>query len=93
MSKLSTVNFHHYNDQFVDATTAVYNYPPLTPPLQNKLFNVVSADGYYCSFCGKETSDGVYLVSGPGVHICNKCVDMCNSILEDINLRKRKVEK
>ncbi len=36
-----------------------------------------------CSFCGK-TQDAVHrLIAGPGVFICNECVELCQSILED----------
>lgn len=36
-----------------------------------------------CSFCGK-TQDAVQrLIAGPGVYICNECVELCQSILED----------
>ena len=36
-----------------------------------------------CSFCGK-TQDEVYrLIAGPGVYICNECVELCESILSD----------
>ena len=37
----------------------------------------------YCSFCGK-TQDEIYrLISGPGVYICDECVNLCNIILAD----------
>ena len=36
-----------------------------------------------CSFCGKEASLVERLIAGPGVYICNECVELCNSILED----------
>ena len=36
-----------------------------------------------CSFCGKP-QDMVYkLITGPGVCICDECVELCNSILYD----------
>ena len=34
-------------------------------------------DGLYCSFCGKHRSEVDQLVSGPGVFICNECVELC----------------
>ena len=37
---------------------------------------------YRCSFCGKTEDEVEQLISGPGVYICNECVDLCNSILE-----------
>ena len=36
-----------------------------------------------CSFCGKEQRQVKKLVAGPGVYICNECVELCNDILED----------
>lgn len=36
-----------------------------------------------CSFCHKAESDGVRLVQGPGVYICNECVALCVNILEE----------
>ena len=36
-----------------------------------------------CSFCGKDANMVERLVAGPGVYICNECVELCNSILED----------
>ncbi len=35
-----------------------------------------------CSFCGKGHSEVKKLIAGPGVYICNECVDLCVSILE-----------
>lgn len=36
-----------------------------------------------CSFCGKTQDDVHRLIAGPGVYICNECVELCESILED----------
>ena len=36
-----------------------------------------------CNFCGKDASMVERLIAGPGVYICNECVELCNSILED----------
>ena len=35
-----------------------------------------------CSFCGKPNSQVKKLVAGPGVYICDECVDLCVSVLE-----------
>jgi len=35
-----------------------------------------------CSFCGKTHSEVKKLVAGPGVYICNECIDVCSSILD-----------
>ena len=37
-----------------------------------------------CSFCGKNSSDVARLIAGPpGVYICNECVDLCYSIVNE----------
>jgi hypothetical protein len=41
------------------------------------------ADTMCCSFCGKEQDAIAKLIAGPGVFICNECVDLCNHILAD----------
>lgn len=38
-------------------------------------------DGLYCSFCGKHRTEVDQLVSGPGVFICNECIELCNEII------------
>ena len=35
-----------------------------------------------CSFCGKTDSEVSKLIAGPGVHVCDVCVGVCNRILE-----------
>jgi len=34
----------------------------------------------HCSFCTKEEPDVAQMVAGPGVYICNECVDLCLQI-------------
>jgi hypothetical protein len=34
-----------------------------------------------CSFCAKSQFDILKLVAGPGVYICNECIDLCNEII------------
>lgn len=36
-----------------------------------------------CSFCGKSQDEVIKLVAGPGVYICDECVALCNSILDE----------
>lgn len=36
-----------------------------------------------CSFCGKDKDKVSVIIAGPGVNICNECVDLCNEILDD----------
>ena len=37
----------------------------------------------YCSFCRKDKDSVAKLVAGPGVYICNECVDLCNLIIAE----------
>jgi hypothetical protein len=41
-----------------------------------------------CSFCAKSQFDVVKLVAGPGVYICNECIDLCNQIVTEEAARK-----
>jgi ATP-dependent Clp protease ATP-binding subunit ClpX len=36
-----------------------------------------------CSFCGKSQNDVKKLIAGPGVYVCNECIDICNEIIHD----------
>ena len=36
-----------------------------------------------CSFCGKTQEEVKKIVAGPGVYICNECVDVCKNIVEE----------
>jgi ATP-dependent Clp protease ATP-binding subunit ClpX len=42
--------------------------------------------GIKCSFCGKNPDEVGKLITGPSVHICNECVEMCNDILQEERL-------
>ncbi len=43
-----------------------------------------------CSFCGKTQSEVKKLIAGPGVYICNECIELCNEIIkEDSNKAKK----
>jgi ATP-dependent Clp protease ATP-binding subunit ClpX len=39
--------------------------------------------GIRCSFCGKGSEEVGKLITGPSVHICSECVEMCNEILRE----------
>ncbi len=36
-----------------------------------------------CSFCGKNQKQVKKLIAGPGVRICDECIDLCNEILAE----------
>ena len=48
----------------------------------------------YCSFCGKTHDEVERLIAGPGVYICDQCIEACQEILhgETARLREREVE-
>lgn len=50
-------------------------------------------NGQFCSFCGKPAEQSRRMVSGPNdIYICNQCVAVCQSILEDEELELEPIE-
>ncbi|BDZ40726.1 ATP-dependent Clp protease ATP-binding subunit ClpX [Paraoerskovia sediminicola] len=41
------------------------------------------ADLLKCSFCGKSQKQVKKLIAGPGVYICDECIELCNEILQE----------
>ena len=39
--------------------------------------------GLKCSFCGKHQKTVKKLIAGPGVYICDECIDLCNEVIEE----------
>jgi ATP-dependent Clp protease ATP-binding subunit ClpX len=39
--------------------------------------------GLVCNFCGKSQEEVLKLIAGPGVYICNECIELCNEILRE----------
>lgn len=69
----------------VDVASASLRLPQRYPAVMFKRARLSRrADGIErCSFCGKAASDGVRLIAGPAVFICNECVGLCNEILDE----------
>ena len=44
---------------------------------------VRDSDLLKCSFCGKSQKQVKKLIAGPGVYICDECIDLCNEIIEE----------
>src|SRR5213595_1288526 len=44
---------------------------------------VGDSDLLKCSFCGKSQKQVKKLIAGPGVYICDECIDLCNEIIEE----------
>jgi ATP-dependent Clp protease ATP-binding subunit ClpX len=36
-----------------------------------------------CSFCGKSQKQVKKLIAGPGVYVCDECIELCNEIIEE----------
>src|SRR5213076_3246124 len=53
------------------------NSPKIPVPGEDRLATLS------CSFCSKDKDAIAKLVAGPGVYICNECVDLCNLIIAD----------
>ncbi|MBP3329243.1 MAG: ATP-dependent Clp protease ATP-binding subunit ClpX [Clostridia bacterium] len=47
----------------------------------------------FCSFCGKSQAQVRKMIAGHGVYICNECVDLCRSIIEEEMGTKRRARK
>ena len=43
-----------------------------------------------CSFCGKSQDQVKKLIAGPGVYICDECVELCNEIIDEEAVRQGK---
>ncbi len=50
------------------------------------------SDFLKCSFCGKSQNQVKKLIAGPGVYVCNECVDLCNEIIDEELKEQRKVD-
>ncbi|RIK17266.1 MAG: ATP-dependent Clp protease ATP-binding subunit ClpX [Acidobacteria bacterium] len=48
-----------------------------------------SSDLLKCSFCGKSQKQVKKLIAGPGVYICDECIELCNEIIEGQDPAKR----
>ncbi|GCF94491.1 ATP-dependent Clp protease ATP-binding subunit ClpX [Enterococcus florum] len=42
-----------------------------------------AGDTVRCSFCGKTQEEVKKIVAGPGVYICNECIDLCKEIIDE----------
>ena len=41
------------------------------------------SDQLQCSFCGKSQRQVRKLIAGPGVYICDECIELCNEIIDE----------
>ena len=54
--------------------------------------NDSSKENLHCSFCGKNQKEVKKLIAGPTVYICNECVDLCNEIIDDEDIKVNESE-
>ncbi|MGN1315597.1 MAG: ATP-dependent Clp protease ATP-binding subunit ClpX [Acutalibacteraceae bacterium] len=52
-----------------------------------------SNDKIRCSFCGKPQAQVGQMISGPGVYICDSCVELCMDIVEGIQSQQPEIKK
>ena len=50
------------------------------------------SDFLKCSFCGKAQSQVKKLIAGPGVYICDECIDLCNEIIDEELKEEKEVD-
>ena len=50
------------------------------------------ADLLKCSFCGKSQKQVKKLIAGPGVYICDECIELCNEIIEEELVERSEVK-
>jgi ATP-dependent Clp protease ATP-binding subunit ClpX len=65
--------------------------------IAKECINLSTSDGkksdfLKCSFCGKSQNQVKKLIAGPGVYICNECVDLCNEIIDEELKEQREVD-
>ena len=56
-------------------------------PIYPKQKSLSKVDAVKCSFCEKDQTKVKGMIEGPGVNICNECVDLCAENLRDQNHR------
>jgi len=50
--------------------------------------NKDSSQALKCSFCGKSQKQVIKLIAGPGVYICDECIDLCVEIIDEEKVEK-----
>jgi hypothetical protein len=48
---------------------------------RRRVSSTAKLEALTCSFCNKSQSEVGKLVAGPGVYICNECIELCNEII------------
>ena len=42
----------------------------------------------HCNFCGKSQKEVKKLIAGPGVYICDECIELCNDIIYEDSVKQ-----
>src|SRR2546428_3609251 len=50
---------------------------------RDRMFRFGDGEKLKCSFCGKSQEQVRKLVAGPGVYICDECIELCTEIVEE----------
>src|SRR5438874_4033136 len=50
---------------------------------RDRMFRFGDGEKLKCSFCGKSQDQVRKLVAGPGVYICDECIELCTEIVEE----------
>jgi hypothetical protein len=58
-------------------------YHPLVGAIRDREEPSVFKRKVECSFCGKNQKQVKHLIAGPGVYICDECVDLSNEVIEE----------
>ena len=45
-------------------------------------------DSLRCSFCNLSQRDVKLLISGPGIYICDQCIDICNTVITEYRTKQ-----
>ena len=76
-------------DEAIDTMYAIFEkaqrYDKLAQFNKNKIL--------HCSFCGKSQDAVNKLIAGPGIYICNECVDICKEIIGGAGEHKHEEKK
>jgi len=59
----------------------------------DQLVKLIDRRELHCSFCNKGQVHSRKLIAGPGIYICNECVELCNEILNEDNESKKEEDK
>jgi hypothetical protein len=55
---------------------------------RRRVVRTAGQEALRCSFCNKSQFDVAKLIAGPGVYVCNECVDLCNQIIAEERARQ-----